>query len=100
MPGAPPELEGLRIDLCLPSGWTGARLTRCTVDFLAVERFRVEGSEGFLGSLRGAVGRQVSCLLLLASRTPLAVKKFVHRSMLYFEDEGNDGYRVQAMSCG
>jgi cellobiose phosphorylase len=74
MPGVRPELEGVRIAPCLSSGWTRAKLTRCTVDFLAVERFRVEGREGFLGGLRGAVGRKVSCLLLLASCTLLAVK--------------------------
>jgi len=31
--------------------------------------------------------QEVSCLLLLASCTLLAVKKFVHRSMLYFGPE-------------
>ena len=28
MPGARPELEGLRVGPCLPSGWTRAKMTR------------------------------------------------------------------------
>jgi len=84
MPGVRPELERGRIDPYLPSGWTGARLTRCTVDFLAVERLCVGKREGFLGGLRGAVWRKVSCLLLLASYTLLDVQKLVHRSTLCY----------------